>query len=125
MTTVGIGGFGKAKLTTYKGRRAVVKYINTSGDPRATLATNTTNRQDAKTEGEIMKLFKSPYIAEIYAIEGHAIYMKYYEKGSLREQINKGNAKKHRYEIAKQICNGLKEIHKLNYVHSDLKCSNI
>ena len=51
--------------------------------------------------------------------------MKYYEKGSLREQINKGNAKKHRYEIAKQICNGLKEIHKLNYVHSDLKCSNI
>jgi serine/threonine protein kinase len=51
--------------------------------------------------------------------------MKYYEKGSLREQINKGNFTKRRYEIAKQICDGLKEIHKLNYVHSDLKCSNI
>ena len=73
MTTVGQGGFGKAKLTTYHGKKAVVKYINTSGDPRAALATNTTNRQKKKKEGEIMKLFKSVYIAEIYAIEGHAI----------------------------------------------------
>ncbi len=72
-----------------------------------------------------MKLFKSVYIAEIYAIEGHAIYMKYYDQGSLRELINKGEAKKDRFILANQICTGVKEIHDLNYVHSDLKCSNI
>ena len=125
MKTLGQGGFGKAKLTIYKGKRAVVKYVNSSGDPRATLATNITNRQDAKKEGEIMKLFNSNYIAEIYGIEGHAIYMKYYNQGSLREIIDKGEAKKGRYFLAKQICQGVKDIHALNYVHSDLKCSNI
>ena len=123
--TVGVGGFGKAKLTTYKGKQAVVKYINTAGSPQATLATCTINRQDAKKEGEIMKLFDSPYIAEIYGIEGHAIYMKYYDQGSLRSQIDKGGADKERYRIAHQICRGLKVIHEINYVHSDIKASNI
>ena len=125
MKTLGQGGFGKAKLTIYKGKRAVVKYVNSSGAPRATLATNITNRQDAKKEGEILKVFHSNYIAEIYGIEGHAIYMKYYDQGSLREIINKGEAKKGRYFLAKQICQGVKDIHALNYVHSDLKCSNV
>ena len=72
-----------------------------------------------------MKLFHSNYIAEIYGIEGHAIYMKYYDQGSLREIIDKGEAKKGRYFLAKQICQGVKDIHALNYVHSDLKCSNV
>ena len=125
MKTVGVGGFGKAKICTYKGKTAVVKYVNTAGSPQATLATCTINRQSAKTEGEIMKLFDSIYIAEIYGIEGHAIYMKYYDHGSLREQIDKGGADKYRYFYAKQICKGLKVIHDINYVHSDLKASNI
>ena len=50
--TLGQGGFGKAKLTTYNGKKAVVKYINTTNNPRATLATCTINRKDAKYEGE-------------------------------------------------------------------------
>ena len=32
---------------------------------------------------------------------------------------------KYRYNYAKQICKGLKVIHNINYVHSDLKASNI
>ena len=80
MSTLGIGGFGKAKLTTYNGKKAVVKYINVQGDPRATLATCTINRNYASEEGEIMKkLAEQNYIAEIYDVKGHAIYMKYYE----------------------------------------------
>ena len=51
--------------------------------------------------------------------------MKYYDQGSLREIINKGEAKYSRYFLAEQICRGVKAIHKLNYVHSDLKCSNV
>ena len=86
MTTIGIGGFGKAKLTTYKGMQAVVKYINIKSDPRATLATCTVNRQGASSEGYIMdSLSNNKYISKIYGIEGHAIYMKYYPLGSLKK----------------------------------------
>ena len=126
MLTVGVGGFGKAKLTTYKGKKAVVKYLNVNDSPEATFATCTINREAAKKEGEIMKLFEnSDYLAQMYAIEGHAIYMKYYEKGSLRDLIDKGGAEKGRYWGAFRICCGLSKIHRLNFVHSDLKASNI
>lgn len=124
--TLGQGGFGKAKLTTYNGKKAVVKYINTTNNQRATLATCTINRKDAKYEGEIMKLFKeTTNIATIYDIQGHAIYMKYYPLGSLRDLIDKGKVDKNRFLIAIGIINGLTQIHKLNYVHCDLKASNI
>ena len=125
MTTVGKGGFGKAKKTTYKGKEAVVKYVNTAGSPQATLATCTINRQDAKLEGEIQKLFSTKYVAAVYGIEGHAIYMKYYKDGSLRSQIDAGGADKRRYECALDITKGIKEIHRLNFVHSDIKASNV
>ena len=125
MTTVGAGGFGKAKITTYNGQTAVVKYINTTSDPRATLATCTINRKDAQYEGEIMKLFNHVNIAKIYEIRGHCIFMKYYPLGSLRDMINKGNVNSNRYLIALGILDGLQKIHDLNYVHCDLKASNI
>ena len=126
MTTVGIGGFGKAKKTIYQGKEAVVKYVNTAGSPQATLATCTINRQDAKLEGEIQRLFNhTHYVAEVYGIEGHAIYMKYYKDGSLRSQIDAGGANKRRYECAFHITRGIKEIHRLNFVHSDIKASNV
>ena len=66
MKTLGIGGFGKAKLITYNGKKAVAKYINASGDPSATLSTCTINRNYACEEGEVMKkLSQKNYIAEI------------------------------------------------------------
>ena len=34
------------------------------------------------------KLSQKEYIAEIYEVKGHAIYMKYYECGSLRDVID-------------------------------------
>ena len=125
MMTIGQGGFGKAKLTTYKGQLAVVKYVNPAGEPQATLATCTINRQSAELEGGIQKLFSTAYVAEIYGIEGHAIYMKYYPDGSLRSQIDKGGANKRRYECALDIIRGVGRIHELNFIHSDLKASNI
>ena len=67
-STIGQGGFGKAKLTTYNNKKAVVKYINTTNDPRATLATCTINRKDAKYEGEIMKFLKILQISLLYMI---------------------------------------------------------
>lgn len=123
--TLGEGGFGKAKLTTYKGEKAVIKYINTTGDPRATLATCTINRKDANYEGEIMKLFDHKNIAKIYEIQGHCIIMKYYPLGSLKDLIDRGEVKNDRHYITRDIVRGLKAIHKLNYVHCDLKASNI
>ena len=51
--------------------------------------------------------------------------MKYYLLGSLRSLIDKGKSNKNRYLIAIDIIDGLTEIHKLNYVHYDLKVSNI
>ena len=125
MTTVGMGSYGKAKKTFYKGKEAVVKYINTAGSPQATLATCTINRQDAKIEGEIQKLFNKKFIAEIYGIDVHDIYMKYYKDGSLRSQIDKNGANKRRYYCAFDVIRGIREIHRLNYVHSDIKASNV
>jgi serine/threonine protein kinase len=125
MATVGVGGFGKAKKTAYKGKEAVVKYINTAGAPQATLATCTINRQDAKLEGEIQKLFSKTCVAEVYGIEGHAIYMRYYKDGSLRSQIDKNGANRRRYLCAFDIIRGISEIHRLNFVHSDIKASNV
>ena len=125
MATVGVGGFGKAKKTIYKGKVAVVKYINTAGAPQATLATCTINRQDAKLEGEIQKLFSKSCVAEVYGIEGHAIYMRYYKDGSLRSQIDKNGVNKKRYMCAFDVIRGISEIHRLNFVHSDIKASNV
>ena len=85
------------------------------------MATCTTNRQDAEIEGEIQKLFNTLYVAEVYGIEGHAIYMKYYKDGSLRSQIDKNGANKRRYYCAFDVIRGIREIHRLNYVHSDIK----
>ena len=125
MKTVGSGGYGKAKKTIYKEKEAVVKFVNTAGSPQATLATCTINRKDAKLEGEIQKLFSTKYVAEIYGIEEHAIYMKYYKDGSLRSQIDVGGADKRRFEYALDIIRGVKEIHRLDFVHSDIKASNV
>lgn len=126
MKTVGVGGFGKAKLTKYQGKQAVVKFVNSSGDPRATLATCTMNRTDARNEGLVMILLsKNKNIAEVYGIEGHAIYMKYYPLGSLRKIIDDKKLKIDKYSIAYDIVNGLSAIHEYNFVHSDLKATNI
>ena len=66
MKTLGKGDFGKAKLITYNGKKAFINYINASGDPSATLATCTKNRNYASEEGEVMKkLSQKNYIAEI------------------------------------------------------------
>ena len=126
MTTLGVGGFGKAKKVKWHGREAVVKYININQDPSATFATCTINRDMAKEEGRIMSLFKNrDSIAEIYAVDGHAIYMKYYPDGSLRSQLDQDNVYEDRYFMLDDIIAGLREIHGLNFVHSDLKASNI
>ena len=72
MTTIGKGGCGKCKLTTYQGKTAIVKYVNSINDARATLATCTINRRDAQNEGKIMYDLKrggSSNIVEIYAIQ--------------------------------------------------------
>ena len=111
MITVGVGGCGKAKKTIYKGRDAVVKYVNTAHSPEATLATCTQNRKDAKLEGEIQSLFNKEFVAEVYGIHGNAIYMRYFEDGSLRSQIDKGGANKRRYECALDIIRGVGKIH--------------
>ena len=126
MATLGKGGFGKAKFTIYEGKPAVVKYIDVNNSPSATLATCTVNRQNAEEEGKVMEKFKVyNYIAQIYAIKGHAIYMKYYPLGSLRSVIDSGKANNNRYIIAKDIIRGLSIIHNNGFVHSDLKARNI
>ena len=51
--------------------------------------------------------------------------MKYYPDGTLRSQIDKGGANKRRYECVLDIIRGVEKIHKLNFIHSDLKASNI
>ena len=75
-----------------------------------------------------MKLLKGKKnIAEIYDIEDHTLYMKLYNQKSLRDSIDNDEvyAQLDKYDIAYQIQNGLKQIHKLGYVHSDLKSSYV
>ena len=109
----------------YKGKEAIEKYVNTAGSPQATLATCTINRQNAKLEGEIQHSFSKSFIAEVYDIEGHAIYMKYNKNWSLRSQIDMVGADKKRYQGAWDITRGINEIYRLIYVHSDIKASNV
>ena len=126
MKTVGSGGCGKAKLTIYNGKPAIIKYINVNSSPSATLATCTLNRDYAEKEGEVMEILKYySRIATIYAIKGHSIYMKYYPLGNLRDVINSGRANNNRYIIAKDIATGVWLIHLKGFVHSDLKANNI
>ena len=124
--TLGEGGFGKVDLVLWHGREVAVKYINKTHDPRATFATCTLNREEAQKEGRIMSLFKNrDSIAEIFAIEGHSIYMKYFPEGSLRNKLEQGKVNYERYFMLDDIIAGIKEIHRLNFVHSDLKAANI
>ena len=51
--------------------------------------------------------------------------MKYYPLGSLRDLLDKEGVRKNRYLLAIGIIDGLIQIHRLNYVHCDLKASNI
>ena len=124
--SLGEGGNGKVDLVIWKGREVAVKYLNLTNDPSATLATCAINRKEAEIEGRIMALFKKrDSIAEIYAIEGHAIYMQYFPEGSLRSLLDKNMVNKERYFMLDDIIAGLSEIHRLNFVHSDLKSENI
>ena len=113
MKAIGEGSTKKPPVITfYKGKKAVKKIMKHS------------------SEGEIMKLLKGKEnIAEIYDIEDHTLYMKLYNLQSLRDSIDNDEVypqlDKYKYDIAYQIQNGLKQIHKLGYVHSDLKSSNI
>ena len=111
MKAIGEGSTKKPPVITfYKGKKAVKKIMKHS------------------SEGEIMKLLKGKEnIAEIYDIEDHTLYMKLYNLNSLRDLIDNDAvyAQLDKYDIAYQIQNWLKQIHKLGYVHSDLKSSNI
>ena len=111
MKAIGEGSTKKPPvITIYKGKKAVKKIMKHS------------------SEGEIMKLLKGKEnIAEIYDIEDHTLYMKLYNLNSLRDLIDNDEVyvQLDKYDIAYQIQNGLKQIHKLGYVHSDLKSSNI
>ena len=65
-----------------------------------------------------MKLLKGKEnIAEIYDIEDHTLYMKLYNLDSLRDLIDNDEVyvQLDKYDIAYQIQNGLKQIHKKKY----------
>ena len=124
--TLGYGGYGKVDLVIWKGKEVAVKYMNLNDEPSATLATCALNRETAEKEGAIMALFKKKdSIAELYAVEGHAIFMEYFPEGSLRDLLDKKIVTEERYFMLDDIVAGLSQIHQLNFVHSDLKASNI
>ena len=93
------------------------------------------NLEIIKKEAELLSKFKSNYVVKYYDSEinnnKYYILMEYCDDKDLRyflneyKSINRLPEEKLIYNIIKQICLGIKEIHSKDVVHRDLKPENI
>ena len=89
--------------------------------------------EEIQKEAKILSQFNSKYIVKYYNSYLYKnkfyILMEYCSGLNLKEYINKNKNKLIEenilYNIIKQICLGIKEIHEKNIVHRDLKPENI
>ncbi|AWX42606.1 serine/threonine protein kinase [Metamycoplasma cloacale] len=125
---IGEGGFGEVYSAIFNGRqdRWAIKVLTNSDS-----ANKHINRSRFKNEVNLLKEIDSINVVKFY---GHYLSedecylaMELVNGHSLKELLNKNqqlNAEQ-TVAIAKQICQGLIDIHQHNIVHRDLKPSNI
>ena len=125
---IGEGGFGSVFSAVYKktGKRYAVKVLECNDITR-----KTANQMRFANEIKLIKQVSSPYVVRLFGsyISDKESYMamELVEGPSLKEQLKK--KKKfivdEAISIAKEICQGLADIHKQKIVHRDLKPNNI
>lgn len=127
-TKLGQGSFGMVFKADWKGKTVAVKKISIESPLTST---------DCHKEIEMMKKvtsFNSPYLVAFYAYtisnNSYFILMEYLSLGALSSYIanhavdNSFNWST-RYQIAKDVASGLKELHANGLIHHDVKSSNI
>ena len=125
---IGEGGFGSVFSAVYKktGKRYAVKVLECNDITR-----KIANQMRFANEIKLIKQVSSPYVVRLFGsyISDKESYMamELVEGPSLKEQLKK--KKKfivdEAISIAKEICQGLADIHKQKIVHRDLKPNNI
>ncbi|CAI5717338.1 unnamed protein product [Peronospora destructor] len=122
LRTLGVGNFAEVMLVeNRKGKFAVLKESN--------------KLSEAANEISMLSRVRSPHVVQIrqYFIEeiGHRhfvyIEMEYCDGGDLRQTLEaKGRLEADTFDsMFRQLCLGLKEIHRHGIVHRDLKPSNV
>jgi len=127
---LGEGGFGKVKkvLNSSDNKYYAMKIINIKGETKEKI-------QTFEKEAEILSKFNCDNIVKYYDTfkDNNNIYilMEFCSGNNLRNFIDKNKNNKVSigenivYNIVKQICIGIKEIHNKKIVHRDLKPENI
>ncbi len=124
---IGRGGFGEVYSGTYKksGKRYAIKVLLNSPDRPETAKLRFEN------ECKLLAKIKSPYVVGFFGhfvSDNEAYYaMELINGNGLKNIIlkNKKLLPETAVSYAKEICQGLIEIHKMGVVHRDLKPSNI
>ena len=125
---IGNGSFGRVYKIKYKERIYALKEISLE-------YLNEKGLNNYENEANILSKLNSEYIVKYYNSykkdNKFNIIMEYAENTNLKNYIDEYRGKHQLIEekiinnIVKQICLGLKEIHKLNIIHRDLKPENI
>ena len=123
---IGSGGFGKVYKFQYNDKIYALKEISFNNEEEIS---------DLEKEAKILSFFNNEYIVKYYDSfkinNKFNIIMEYAGNINLRNFIKKHQKNSQLIDeqllnnIIKQICNGVKEIHKLNIIHRDLKPENI
>jgi tRNA A-37 threonylcarbamoyl transferase component Bud32/dihydrofolate reductase len=89
------------------------------------------NRKRFSSEGQLLSTFDNPSIVKVFEIgewEGRGfIAMELLSGGTLKDYIKSHHPINHNqvFDLALQICEGIKEIHSKQIIHRDLKTNNI
>ena len=123
---IGSGGFAKVYKFEYNGKIYALKEISFNNEEEI---------NDVEKEAKILSFFNNEYIVKYYDSfkkdNTFNIIMEYAGNTNLRKFIGKHKKNNQLIDekilnnIIKQICIGVKEIHKLNIIHRDLKPENI
>ena len=125
---IGCGTFSKVYKIQYKNKRYALKQISL-------LKFNQNERKEFENEAKILSILDNEYIVKyydsFYKDNIFNIIMEYAGNSNLKNFIKKHGGsglfieQETANNIVKQICLGLKEIHRCNIIHRDLKPENI
>lgn len=127
LDVLGEGGMGKVYKAIDKqdGKIVAVKILNPH------LLKDEENRKRLASEGRLLSSINHPNIVRVLefgeSAEHSFVAMEFLSGGTLQDYIEKNYplSEERIFEIAKQICTGLKAIHANNIIHRDLKSQNI
>jgi len=124
---LGEGGMGKVFLATDRNsnKEVAIKILHKE------LLEDEENRRRLSSEGFILSSFNHPNIVKAFEVGESTgrkfIAMEYLSGGTLADFLKENHplSQSQIRQIARQICSALKEIHRRNIIHRDLKTANI